>query len=99
MKSEEIFTVAPYRQEHRNTNPRIKLGERVRCLVTGASGVVTGRSEYLYDNTLVRVQPSVIGENGAPTPAFWIPECQTEPEPLTLTTYGLHPPEIKGREP
>jgi len=38
----------------------ISLGSTVRDVITGFTGVVTARTEYLYSMPILRVQPTVL---------------------------------------
>ena len=50
------------------------LGDLVRDEVTGFTGVVLGRAQYLYEATTCRVHPRELQENGARRDAPWIEE-------------------------
>ena len=52
---------------------RIKLGNRVKDSITGFSGIVTGRNEWLYGCEQVLIQPDKL-KDGAPVKADWFDE-------------------------
>lgn len=41
----------------------IQLGDKVRCLVTGFEGIVTGRTEYINGCVQILVRPKAITTN------------------------------------
>ena len=49
----------------------IKLGNKVKDDITGFKGVVIGRSEYLYDNEKVLIQPEKLQSDGKPAVSEW----------------------------
>lgn len=53
----------------------IRLGSKVKCKVTGFSGVVTGRVQYLHAPKQYQVQ-SQTGPAGAYPPSVWFAEKQ-----------------------
>jgi hypothetical protein len=59
----------------------LKLGDTVKDKMTGFTGVVTGRAEFLYTVPSVKVQPQGLKEDGSPKEAVWFEEPQ-----LTLVT-------------
>ncbi len=56
----------------------IVLGQQVRCRVTGFRGIVIGRSEYLFANPTILVQPTELDEGGYPKKSEWYDESKFE---------------------
>jgi len=54
-----------------------RLGQTVKDRISGFSGVVTGRTEYLFANVRVEVTPRVVIE-GAPGKGQWFDEERLE---------------------
>ena len=56
---------------------RIENGRKVKCLITGFTGIVTGRCEYLHGNTRCYVSPR-IGIDNEMKKGQWFNEGQLE---------------------
>ena len=56
---------------------KFELGSRVRCVVTGFKGIVTGRSEYMNGCVNYCVKPP-INEKGEMVEGQWLDEPQLE---------------------
>lgn len=54
----------------------IKLGEIATDNLSGFTGVVTGRTEYLYGCIQVRLTPQGLNRDGQPADAQWFDELQ-----------------------
>lgn len=61
----------------------IEMGNKVRDLVTGLEGIVTGRAEYLNGCVQYSVKPPV-GADGKMPEAWWLDEAQ-----LVVTGQGV----------
>lgn len=59
-------------------------GQRVKDLVDGFSGIITGRCEYLNGCRQYRVSPSKLKQDGTPAEGIWIDEAQ-----LTVSGKGI----------
>lgn len=56
----------------------IVLGQKVRCRITGFSGIVVGRAEHLFCGATIRILPESLTDSGAMKDAVWIDEAQFE---------------------
>jgi len=56
---------------------KVVLGQSVKDIITGFSGVVTGRVEYITGCNQVLVAPKV-GKDGAHVDSYWIDEQRVE---------------------
>lgn len=63
----------------------IQLGDRVKDRVTGFTGIVVARSEYLHGCRRVGVQPEKLEKDGKPPEAAWFDEPQVD-----LVKAGVH---------
>ena len=52
---------------------RIKLGNRVKDSITGFTGIVIGRNEWLYGCEQILIQPDKL-KDGVPVKAEWFDE-------------------------
>jgi len=52
----------------------IKMGDRVKDSISGFSGIVIGRAEYLYGCVQILVQPESLQEGGEPCESRWMDE-------------------------
>jgi len=77
----------------------IKLGNRVKDLITGFTGIAVGRTEYLYGCTRIVVEPEDL-KDGKLIDAVWFDEqrivtVEERPIPVSAehsaTTGGPHP--------
>jgi len=63
----------------------IKLGDKVRCKLTGFSGIVISRTEHLYSAADIGVEQEHL-KDGMPTPTVWFSEKR-----LTVDDKGNFP--------
>ena len=63
----------------------IKLGDAVKCKITGFQGIVIGRAEYLHSATQLSVLATTLSD-GQPMDAVWISEARLE---LNASSNGL----------
>jgi hypothetical protein len=56
----------------------IVIGQRVRCRITGFTGIAVGRAEHLFCGPTIRIQPESLTDSGALKDAIWIDEAQFE---------------------
>ena len=56
---------------------QIELGSKVECKITGFTGTVTGRCEYLHASTRCLVTPR-IGEGNKYKAGVWLEEAHLE---------------------
>lgn len=56
---------------------KIRLGDTVECTITGFTGAVIGKAEYLHGCEQCEVQGTVLKDE-LPTKAVWIDEAQLE---------------------
>lgn len=54
---------------------KISLGEKVKDGITGFTGIVTSRTEYLHDNPSLGIQPLELKE-GKPGETVWLAETR-----------------------
>jgi len=52
----------------------IKMGDKVKDSISGFSGIVIGRAEYLYGCVQILVQPESLQEDGDPMESRWMDE-------------------------
>jgi hypothetical protein len=67
------------------------LGEIVKDVITGFSGVIIGRCDYLTGCKQYQINPQKLDEKGIPQEALWIDESQVEKtrkKPLVLNKKG-----------
>ncbi|SRR6266540_56616 len=62
-------------EEHACSKRRVSLGQRVRDEITGFTGIVTGRFEYLYGCVRCSVSPQEM-KDGKPIESFTFDEGQ-----------------------
>lgn len=55
----------------------VKLGNKVRDMITGFTGIATGRTEYLYGCARILVEPDEL-KDGKPVEAGWFDEQRIE---------------------
>jgi hypothetical protein len=55
----------------------VNLGDKVKDVVTGLTGIAVGRTQYLQGCTRVAVQPQEL-KDGKPVEASWFDEPQLE---------------------
>lgn len=55
----------------------LNLGDKVKDRLSGMTGIVTGRTEYLYGCRSVMVNPGVVHE-GKPVDSTWLDEDRCE---------------------
>ncbi len=67
---------------------KIELSDLVKDKFSQASGVVTGRAEYVTGCAQVMVQPDAVVD-GAPAKSFWLDEDRVEK--FERTAMGLKP--------
>lgn len=71
----------------------IKLGQKVRDIITGFEGIVTGRCEYITGCTQVLVAPRC-KEDGTTRDSGWFDEDRvelTDAKPVTLSVKNAGP--------
>jgi hypothetical protein len=56
----------------------IQLNQRVRDTVTGFTGLVLGRAEYVYESTSCRVHQQTLDTYGKMPDGVWIDEARLE---------------------
>lgn len=56
----------------------INLGDEVEGVVTGATGLVTGRSEYLFESPKLLIAPRCTNDRGEPVDSYWINESRMQ---------------------
>lgn len=56
----------------------IKNGSKVKDMITGFEGIVTGRTEYLYGCSRVWIEPEQIDKDGKPIEGAWFDEQRVE---------------------
>ena len=56
----------------------IKLGEKVRDIVTGFHGIATARIDHLFRVPEIKVEPEQLDDNGKPMEAAWFEESRVE---------------------
>lgn len=52
----------------------IKMGDKVKDVISGFEGVATGRAEYLHGCVKILVEPEGLQESGKPIGAEWFDE-------------------------
>ena len=57
--------------------PRINLGDKVKCKITGLVGIAIGRTTYLHGCDHIAIKPAEI-KDGKPVDAVWLDEPQVE---------------------
>jgi hypothetical protein len=58
-------------------NSKIEFGKKVKCKITGFTGIVTGRAEYAYGTPRYMVEQQV-GADGKPAEPVWFDESRLE---------------------
>jgi hypothetical protein len=70
------------KQEVVKTNPNrdcsIKLGDRIKCRITGLEGIAFGTSYYMYGCTRIALAPSSLDRDGKPKEMLWADYPQFE---------------------
>lgn len=56
----------------------IKLGSKVRDMISGFTGIATGRSEFLYGCTQVSITPQRLDKDGKRIDVEWFDEQRVE---------------------
>lgn len=56
---------------------KVKLGDKVKCKVTGFTGIVIGKTDYLYGCTRLGVQAKADKDGKIPD-TFWCDEPQVD---------------------
>lgn len=55
-----------------------ELGVRARDMITGFTGIITGRSEYLFSYPEVYIEPEKLDDQGKPIDGIWFREARVE---------------------
>jgi hypothetical protein len=69
----------------------VPLGARVKDLISGFTGIATGRTEYLYGCTQICVLPERLGEKGERIEGEWFDEQRVEvveERAIPVSTYS-----------
>lgn len=77
----------------------IKLGSKVKDVVSGFAGIVTGRAEYLTGCTQYLVSPAKVDKDGKIAESYWIDEgkLSVEAEPTkAIAAIGTQPQVANG---
>lgn len=64
----------------------IQIGDRVRDMISGFAGIVTGKTEYLNGCRQFSVSPEQLDKDGKPIDALWIDE-----QSLSIVKSGIRP--------
>lgn len=56
----------------------IKLGDKVKDLITSFSGLATGRTEFLYGCARILIEPESLSKDGKPVESAWFDEQRVE---------------------
>ena len=70
----------------------IRLGQKVRDEITGFTGVVTGRFEYLYGCVRIQVQPQGLDKDSKVQEAYTFDEGQLR----VVDEAGVTPPNLEA---
>ncbi len=54
----------------------VKLGDRAKDLISGVSGLVVGKTEWLYGCSRLGLQPEKLGKDGKVQETNWFDEAQ-----------------------
>ena len=52
----------------------VKLGDRVKDIISGFEGIATGRIEYLYGCSQIQIVPETMDKDGKKRDAQWLNE-------------------------
>lgn len=54
------------------------LGKKVRCTITGFTGIATAEIKYINGCMQYQIQPEGLQENGSPIKSLWVDKGQLE---------------------